>query len=153
MKLLSVALTLLLTTLTSASPLMQNHTRTNPTVKRGESHTNVRFSPIAAYPLESIDTYGACSTYGQEERFHMRDPSSMMVALDASVENFSSYCGKKIRLRNPDGRTCEATIVDQCPGCRAAGGPWSLDLLQGPWDEVGSGDYHVNVFGAGWEVI
>lgn len=127
----------------------------------GEKHTNVRFSPISNYndphgasAVTKIETWGGCATYGQPPEYKMSDAAgNMRVALDANVPNFYAYCGKTIRLTNPDGRTAVATIVDKCPGCGAQGGPYSLDLLEAPWQAVGNGAYTDNVYGAKWEII
>ncbi|KAF2685206.1 hypothetical protein K458DRAFT_21420 [Lentithecium fluviatile CBS 122367] len=128
-------------------------------VARGEVHSGVRFSPISNYgdklnPVQKIETYGACATVGAPPEYKMSDAAGdMKVALDANVPNFFSYCNKRIRLTNPDGRTAEATIVDMCPGCGGDGGPYSLDLLEGPWMQVGGPTFADNVYGASWEVI
>lgn len=76
-----------------------------------------------------------------------------MVALDANVPNWASYCGKRVRLTAPDGRTCVATIVDKCPGCGLQGVPYLLDLFEAPWQAVGGKTSYDNVYGAKWEII
>ena len=130
-----------------------------PLHARGEVHEGVRFSPISNYgdtlnPVQKIETWGACATVGAPPEFQMSDAAgNMKVALDASVPDFYSYCGKRILLTNPDGRTAEATIVDMCPGCGADGGPYSLDLLEAVWAQVGGPTFADNVKGAKWELL
>jgi hypothetical protein len=115
--------TLLFSTLALAAPAPAPQGGAAP----GEVHEGVRFSPISNYgdtlnPVQKIETYGACATYGAPPEYKMSDAAGdMKVALDASVPDFFSYCNKRIRLTNPDGRTAEATIVDMCPG-------WPLQL-------------------------
>jgi len=147
--------TFLLATLALAAPAPAPQGGAAP----GEKHEGVRFSPISNYgdtlnPVQKIETYGACATYGAPPEFKMSDAAGdMKVALDANVPNFMSYCNKRIRLTNPDGRTAEATIVDMCPGCGAQGGPFSLDLLEAVWSQVGGPTFAHNVKPASWEII
>ena len=119
----------------------------------GECHDGARFSAVFDYPNQHADHYGACSSSGKDERYHVKDPNSLMVSLDANVPNWASYCGKKVRLYNPDGRTVEATIVDKCPGCGADGGACSLDLFEAPWKAVGGKTSADNVKSAPWEIV
>jgi hypothetical protein len=149
--------TLLFSTLALAAPAPAPALEARASV--GETHTNLRFSAISNYgsqlnPVQKIETWGACATYGQPPEYKMSDAAGdMKVALDANVPDFYSYCNKKIRLTNPDGRTAVATIVDKCPGCGGTGGPYSLDLLEAVWTAVGGGDSANNVYGAKWEII
>lgn len=147
--------TLLFSTLALAAPA--------PAIKAraavGEVHENVRFSAISNYgdalnPVQKIETYGGCATYGAPPEYKMSDAAGdMKVALDANVPDFFSYCNKRILLTNPDGRTATATIVDKCPGCGGDGGPYSLDLLEAVWSQVGGGNFANNVKPAKWEII
>jgi hypothetical protein len=121
---------------------------------RGETHSGVRFSPISNYgdalnPVQLIETYGACATYGAPPEYKMSDAANdMKVSLSASLP-LANYCNKRIRLSNPDGRTAVATIVDVCPGCP----PGGLDLLRGPWKAVGGPTFADNVMDGTWELL
>jgi hypothetical protein len=144
--------TLLLSTLALAAPAPAP--ALSARASKGEVHTNVRFSPITTYPGSKMETYGACATYGAPPEYKMSDAAGdMKVALDASVDDFYSYCNKTIKLTAPDGRIAVATIVDKGPGCGTDGGPYSLDLLEAVWDKVGNATVGGNVAGAKWEVI
>ncbi|KAL1604976.1 hypothetical protein SLS60_004517 [Paraconiothyrium brasiliense] len=137
-------------------PPLANLTATTTLIKAGffgETHTNVRFSAVENYPFTRIkNNYGACASAGPDSRFLENDPDSWMVSIDANVPNWGSYCGKKVRLTNPDGRSATAVIVDKCPGC-SVGGAFSLDLFEAPWYRVGGKTSADNVHGARWEII
>lgn len=64
-------------------------------------------------PASEGGSQGAC---GPEE-----DDYSRIVALNApqygSMSKKSSWCGKKIRITGPTGKSTTATINDACPGC------------------------------------
>lgn len=146
----------LLFAILSASPVPPNSTDALTLIEAGalgERHDGIRFSAATDYPNAHFDTYGACSSAGADEQYHIKDPSSLMVSLDVNVPDWKSYCGKRVRLYNPDGRTVEATIVDACPGCGGDGGPYSLDLFEAPWLSVGGKTSHDNVKPASWEII
>jgi hypothetical protein len=158
-----LAIVSLFTLFTTASPLLQHplppstiHTADETLVDAGilgETHSDIRFSAVTNYPNSHItNNYGACASAGPDPRYLENDPNSWMVSLDANVPNWGSYCGKKVRLTNPDGRTAEATIVDKCPGC-GVGGAYSLDLLEAPWNKVGGKTSADNVYKAKWEII
>ncbi|KAJ4355559.1 uncharacterized protein N0V89_003577 [Didymosphaeria variabile] len=141
--------------LTNSSPLLQSGHSPLPAEAGilGETHTNIRFSAVDNYPFTRIkNNFGACAYAGPDSRFLENDPGSWMVSLDANVPNWGSYCGKKVRLTNPDGRTATAVIVDKCPGC-SVGGAFSLDLFHAPWSKVGGRTSADNVYGAKWEII
>ncbi|KAF2439007.1 hypothetical protein P171DRAFT_490459 [Karstenula rhodostoma CBS 690.94] len=146
----------LLILFTTATPLPTVLTANETVVEAGilgETHSNIRFSAVTDYPHSRItNNYGACASAGPDPRYLENDPNSWMVSLDANVPNWGSYCGKRVRLTGRDGRTCEATIVDKCPGC-GVGGAYSLDLLEAPWSAVGGKTSADNVYGAKWEII
>lgn len=164
MQVVILSILYLLTLFTTATPLPQ---RVQPPVNvltaneslveagiLGETHSNVRFSAVTDYPHNHItNNYGACASSGPDPRYLENDPNSWMVSLDANVPGWGNYCGKKVRLTGHDGRKCEATIVDKCPGCGAHGGAYSLDLLEAPWNAVGGNTSADNVYGASWEII
>ncbi|KAL5414983.1 hypothetical protein PMIN06_003415 [Paraphaeosphaeria minitans] len=149
----------LLTLLTTANPLPQhaqplidNSTLTEAGIL-GETHSNIRFSAVTNYSYSHItNNYGACASAGPDPRYLENDPNSWMVSLDANVKGWAGYCGKKVRLTAPDGRTSEAIIVDKCPGC-GVGGAYSLDLFEAPWNAVGGKTSADNVYDANWEII
>ena len=146
----------LLLAIAHASPIPSNGTDASTLIEAGtlgERHDGIRFSAVSCYPGVHINAYGACSNTGVNEQYHIEDPNSLMVALDSNVPNWLSYCGKRIRLYNPDGRTTEVTIVDACPGCGGDGGPYSLDLFEEPWAIVGGKTCYDNVKPASWEII
>lgn len=163
MHFIGIALFSLLSVLIMSSPLpgpdklqlpSTNITETFEAGLLGETHTNIRFSAVTSYPTSHIkNNYGACAAGGADPRYLENDPDSWVVSLDANVPNWASYCGKKIRMTNPDGRTAEATIVDKCPGCGGQGGAYSLDLFEAPWYQVGGKTAADNVIGASWEII
>ncbi|ENI02846.1 hypothetical protein COCC4DRAFT_101623, partial [Bipolaris maydis ATCC 48331] len=43
------------------------------------------------------------------------------------------WCGAKINIEY-EGKTCEATIMDMCPGCD---GPYDIDLSRAAWKALG----------------
>ena len=141
----TVIATLLFSTLASAAPSLT-------LIARAEVHEDVTFTPISNYgdttgPVQKVESFGSC---GEGPEFQMSDAAGhMRVALASSTPDASSYCGKSIRLTNPDGRTAEVTIVDMCVSCS----PFGLDLLEAPWQAVGSMSSLDPVSGAKWETI
>lgn len=87
------------------------------------------------------DGMGAC---GQES-----SPSDFIVALNSAQYDGGKYCGQTITITY-QGKSCQATIVDECPGCGYGGldmstglfqffAPESVGVLQGSWSFGSSG--------------
>ena len=61
-----------------------------------------------------------------------------MLLLTESARYDRSLCGHAVSITNVNnGRTIQATIADNCPGCRNAE---SLDLSVGAWNAIGQSE-------------
>ncbi|PWN91867.1 barwin-like endoglucanase, partial [Acaromyces ingoldii] len=69
---------------------------------------------------------GACGT--------VHSDSDKVVALQTSMYSNGAHCGKKVLLKNKsNGKTCEATVADECPTCK---NKQSVDLSKAAFDAL-----------------
>ncbi|KZP20854.1 hypothetical protein FIBSPDRAFT_696712, partial [Athelia psychrophila] len=64
------------------------------------------------------DGMGACG--------HESQPGDFIVAMNSGQYDGGKYCGQTISITY-NGKTAQATVVDECPGC----GPNGLDMSTG----------------------
>lgn len=59
-----------------------------------------------------------------------------LVAIDAAMYDNGKWCGKTVAItRTSTGKTINALVADECPGCASSG---SLDLSTGAYDQLGT---------------
>jgi hypothetical protein len=104
----------------------------NSLQRRHTTHLAKRISGSFTYYAVGL---GSCGTTNV--------PSDFIVALNAAQYS-SSYCGVTITI-TCNGKTAQATIMDECPGCGYGG----LDLSQGLFEYFG--DISVGVLTGDWE--
>jgi len=94
----------------------QMHMKRNSALQRRHTtHLAKRFSGPMTYYAVGL---GACG--------NTNVPSDFIVALNAAQYGSGSYCGASITI-TCNGKSTQATIEDECPGCGGNG----LDLSQG----------------------
>ncbi|KAI9013765.1 RlpA-like double-psi beta-barrel-protein domain-containing protein-containing protein [Phycomyces nitens] len=115
-------------TLTVAAPAPNTELVSNIAESVYSNHTSVLEKRKTTYkgtatwfiPETEGGVWGAC---GPKE-----SSSSKIVALNKSqygnMSKKSKWCGKKIRITGPTGKSVTATINDACPGCKSG----DLDL-------------------------
>ncbi|EKM55357.1 uncharacterized protein PHACADRAFT_255931 [Phanerochaete carnosa HHB-10118-sp] len=85
---------------------------------------------------------GACGIVHQD--------SDEVVALASAIYD-GKYCGMKVLLTNlATGATTQATVADECPGCRSM---YSLDLSQGAFNALSGNNLGMGVFPLGWSFV
>ncbi|KAN0140174.1 RlpA-like double-psi beta-barrel-protein domain-containing protein-containing protein [Lactarius tabidus] len=128
--------------LISAESFMRrtSHEKRSPNAlqRRHTTHLAKRFSGSFTYYAVGL---GSCGTTNV--------PSDFIVALNIGQYS-SSYCGVSITI-TCNGKTAQATIMDECPGCGYGGldlseglfqyfGSLDAGVLSGSWDFGSSGD-------------
>ncbi|KAF8264291.1 RlpA-like double-psi beta-barrel-protein domain-containing protein-containing protein [Lactarius quietus] len=125
----------------------QSHLKRNSHEKRFPSSLQRRHTTHLAKRFNGAFTYyavgvGACGATNQ--------PSDFIVALNAAQYGSGGYCFAVITI-SYGGKSTQATIMDECPGCGDGGldlseglftffAPTSQGVLQGTWVFGSSGD-------------
>ncbi|KZT00348.1 uncharacterized protein LAESUDRAFT_709032 [Laetiporus sulphureus 93-53] len=93
-------------------------------LERRQSYSNARMTWYNA------DGTGSCGNTVTNSEY--------IVALDSALYDSGAHCGKSITIEY-DGKTAQATIADECPGCPSGG----LDLTESLFEHFASLDVGV----------